>query len=506
MKSNESELIKRCRSDWNYFAKKILGVSLDESQQEILTAVQNNRRISVRSGTSRGKDFVSAVAAMCFLYLHSPSKVILTAPTGRQVDLIMLPEIKKIWNDCIQRGVKLGGEISGRMIKFEGKPDRFLVGFKADDTESQNWQGFHSPNIMFVVTEASGIRDLIYDAIEGCLQGNSRLLIVGNPDNTQGEFYRSTKSNIYTKFKLSSLDAPNVLAKKEIYPGQVDWNWIDEKIKKGLAMPISAEEVDKSKHDFEWGEAWEKRWYRPSTWFRIKVLGEFPEESDSTLIPMSWIERSNLLHKEFSANVKSMTDLYAVHKLKLGVDIAGMGSDKTVFCHKYGNFVRSIKSLNIIKDDRIHMNVAGAIRNELHHGGVALLDTIGEGSGVFSRLRELGFNNAISCKFSESAKGLTDYTKIFKFKNMRAYCYWALRDALNPANGINLMLPESDELMQELNEIQYSMGSDFIEIEKKESIKKRIGRSPDFADCLANTFYPHIHHTNVVSKHSIGFY
>jgi hypothetical protein len=38
--------------------------------------------------------------------------------------------------------------------------------------------------------------------------------------------------------------------------------------------------------------------------------------------------------------------------------------------------------------------------------GVAIIDTIGEGAGVYSRLEEQGIKRAVSCKFSEGAKGL----------------------------------------------------------------------------------------------------
>lgn len=62
-------LMNEWRADWCRFAKEALGVTLDPEQQEILRSVQYNRRTSVASGTARGKDFVSACAAVCFLYL-----------------------------------------------------------------------------------------------------------------------------------------------------------------------------------------------------------------------------------------------------------------------------------------------------------------------------------------------------------------------------------------------------------------------------------------------------
>jgi hypothetical protein len=74
---------------------------------------------------------------------------------------------------------------------------------------------------------------------------------------------------------------------------------------------------------------------------------------------------------------------------------------------------------------------------------------------------------------------------------MRAYLLWAVRDWLNPANKTNAALPEDDELLQELTEIQWKFRSDGkIQIEPKEDIQKRIRRSPDKSDSLANTFYP----------------
>ena len=72
-----------------------------------------------------------------------------------------------------------------------------------------------------------------------------------------------------------------------------------------------------------------------------------------------------------------------------------------------------------------------------------------------------------------------------------AYLFWAIRDWINPANKTGAALPPNDELMEELTEIRYKFQSTGkIIIEPKDDIKKRLGRSPDYADALANTFYP----------------
>lgn len=52
-------------------------------------------------------------------------------------------------------------------------------------------------------------------------------------------------------------------------------------------------------------------------------------------------------------------------------------------------------------------------------------------------------------------------------------------------------MPHDAGLDEEITEIRWAFKSDGrIAIEPKEDIKKRIGRSPDRFDALANTFYP----------------
>lgn len=475
---DEVQIISEYRADWNRFAREILNVRLDSEQQQILSAVQKNRRVAVSSGNARGKDYVAAVAALCFLYLNSPSKVVCTAPTGRQVTAIMMSEISKIHN---QTRIPLGGELLSNMIKFPSDPDWFLIGFKAGDKATESWSGFHSPNIMVVVTEASGIEQTTFDAIEGILTGNSRLLIVFNPNRITGQVYKAMRSPEYVKFTLNSLFAPNVTSKKIIYPGQVDWQWINERVKPGWVTEISADEADKTKHDFQW----EGKWYRPGILFLVKVIGQFPPEGEDILIPFSWLEAANDRWRKLQGNVPPAM-------LKLGVDVAGMGSDNTVFVPRREKYIEGFEVIPMppVKSE-IHMKTAGLIKNRIASGGLALIDTVGEGAGVFSRLVEQQVGGAVSVKGSESAEGLTDITGARTFANMRAYLHWAVRDALDPAFGFNLAIPPCPELEEEISAIHWTTRSNGkIIIEDKDDIKKVIGRSTDYIDPLANTFYP----------------
>ena len=472
--TNDADLLREYRDNWNLFAKEILGVRLDRQQRMILDAVQRNKKISVRSGHARGKDYLAAVASICFLYLNYPSKVISTAPTGRQVTSIMMSEISKIHKNA---RVPLGGEVLASKVKFENEPGWFLEGFKASDKATEAWTGFHSPNLMVVATEASGLDQSNFDAIEGLLTGNSKLLLIFNPNQAIGESYRSTKDVGYSKFCLDCLDAPNVRAKKNLIPGQVDYEWVLDKINR-WCVEIGELEYDKTQYDFKF----EGKYYRPNDLFRVKVRGQYPRESSDQLVPIGWIEAAFSRWHE----LKDFNGDYT-----LGVDVAGLGRDETVFVHRFGDSIRNIEAFS----GQDHMETAGKIRNILLGGGVAKIDTIGEGAGVYSRLAELGCN-AISAKFSERAADdfgnkLNDISGELTFANMRSYCYWCIRDALNPQNETNLVLPQDELLSQELTETKFKYRSDgSIIIEPKEDIKKRLKRSPDRADGLALTFFP----------------
>jgi hypothetical protein len=492
------------RKDWCLFAREVLKTKLDPEQEEILRAVQNERMITVASGTARGKDFVSAVAAVCFMYLtpkwdeHGTlvenTKVAMTAPTDRQVKNIMFPEVSRLFN-----AAKF---LPGRLVGYDIRTDNtewFLTGFKADDTKQEAWSGFHAVNTMFIVTEASGISELTYAAIEGNLQGNSRILLVFNPNTSTGYAANSHKSSRWKKFRLDSLSAPNVKEKRIIIPGQVDYPWIEDKVRTWCTR-IDPEDFKESEGDFYFDLDGVNQCFRPNDLFRVKVRGMFPKVSSDVLVPIEWIELANKRWEEQQVKKRQITK-----PLRLGVDVAGMGRDASSFCHRFGDYVDRFDMIYSAGQAN-HMQVAGLVKatlrtNTKEFSGIyaqAFIDTIGEGAGVYSRLEELKetetWIKVFSCKFSEAAddgEPLKDVTGQYEFLNMRAYLYWAIRDWLNPDNKNDAMLPPDSDLLQELSETKWRFTSNGkVQIEAKEDIKARIGRSPDKSDALANTFWP----------------
>ena len=475
------------RNDWNMFVRDVLKANLDKEQQAIIASVQHNPMTAVASGTARGKDFVAACAAMCFMYLTprwdkngkliSNTKIAMTAPSDRQVGNIMVPEVRRLFRNA--------GFLPGRLVAHDIRTpyeEWFLTGFKAGDDNTEAWSGFHAANTMFVITEASGISETIYNAIEGNLQGNSRMLIVFNPNITTGYAANAMKSDRFAKFRLDSLNAENVVKMKEVIPGQVNYEWVKDKVE-NWCSPIQEYDFNEGEGDF----LWEGRYYRPNDLFRVKVRGMFPKVAEDVLIPYEWIEIANRRWQE-------LKDEQFVPKknCRLGVDVAGMGRDSSILVPRFGNYVSEIVAHQSAgKAD--HMHIVGMVERRLKSKGTkAFIDTIGEGAGVYSRLEELGFSEAYSCKASEGARGLTDVTGQYTFCNMRSYLIWAVRDWLNPKNGFSPALPPDSQLMEEATNVHWKFtSSGDIMIESKDEIKKRIKRSTDKLDALSYTFYPH---------------
>lgn len=474
------------RADWNMFVRDVLGARLDPQQQAIISAVQAHPRVAVASGTARGKDYVAACACLCFLYLTprfdgsgrlaANTKVAMTAPTGRQVSSIMMPEIARLFG---ARGV-LPGRLVAEGVRT-GHAEWFLSGFKADDRNTEAWSGFHAVNTMFAVTEASGISDEVFHAIEGNLQGNSRLLLVFNPNRTTGYAAEAMKGGRFKTFRLSSLDAPNVLEGRQVFPGQVNREWVADKVRAWCSPLGPGEAANAVEGDFEWeGSLW-----RPNDLFRVKVLGMFPRVPADALIPYEWVEAAN---RRWEARAEAGRAPRG--RRRLGVDVAGMGRDCTVVCERVGDTVLGF-TVHQSGGRADHMHVAGMVASMARGGADACVDTIGEGAGVFSRLAETGVAGARSCKFSQSAAGLSDETGQFRFANMRAWCYWAVRDWLDPRNGYAAELPPDAMLAEEAVGVRWRFHSNgSIIIEPKDGLSRRLRRSPDRLDALALTFFP----------------
>ncbi len=194
-------------------------------------------------------------------------------------------------------------------------------------------------------------------------------------------------------------------------------------------------------------------------------------------IPTAWIR---------AAQARWTADAKPARQTAIGVDVARGGADKTVLAPRYGVWFGPLQKYPGTETPDGPM-VAGLVAKELTHGGYANIDVIGVGASVYDVCRM----HRLDARPINFAAGSDAYDKSgrLQFVNVRAAAYWAMREALDPDSGDGLMLPPDPELLADLTAPKWSMRTSGIQIESKEDIIKRIGRSPDSGDAVVLANY-----------------
>ena len=446
-------LIQRSQADPAWWVRTVLHDTPWTHQVRVLESIRDNRETAVASCHGAGKSFIAARAALWFLATHRPSLVITTAPTDRQVRGILWKEIRKAYAGATP---PLGGTLLTQELRFDD--DWWAWGFTAPEYDPDRFQGFHEEYILVIVDEASGVSSAIYDGIDGILSSqHSRLLLIGNPTDPAGRFAQDFKTPGVSKIRISAFDTPNFTQFGITEDDLRDGTW-EGKITGPLPCPKLV-----TPH---WAAERYRRWRPGSVLYTSRVQGDFPAQSKDTLIPLAWIERAQ------------QKNLPPGQPHRLGVDVARYGGDDFVIVDRQGGRVR----VYAVYPKCDTMEGVGYVVRAMRETDAesANVDGDGLGAGVFDRLVEQGVA-AMEMRAGFAAEDSE------QFLNKRAEWWWGLRERFEQ-DTIDLD-PDDEELASDLAEIRYKVNSrGQIQIESKEDMRKRIGRSPDKGDAVAMAF------------------
>lgn len=174
----------------------------------------------------------------------------------------------------------------------------------------------------------------------------------------------------------------------------------------------------------------------------------------------------------------------------IGVDIAHGGAARTVLAERVGGWIGM--PLEIAGEETPTGHAAAAkIAEALTHGGYANIDVIGVGASAYDAACHMRPPlNVRAVNFSAKAE-LQDKSGTMSFVNLRAWLFWALREALDPENQTDpIALPPHPEVLPDLAAPHFSIRVSGIQIEAKEDIAKRLGRSPDVGEAILLAFAP----------------
>lgn len=176
----------------------------------------------------------------------------------------------------------------------------------------------------------------------------------------------------------------------------------------------------------------------------------------------------------------------------VGVDVAHGGADATTITRLYGAY--GTQERHAGKTTPRGSAVAALLERDIADESPIGVDVIGYGASAFDTLADLDVD-VIAVDFGASAPaGARDRSGKLGFRNLRAYCYWQLRESLDPESGDDLALPDDDALRADLCAPRWALTPQGIQLESKDDIKKRLGRSPDAGDSYTIAHYVQKHH------------
>lgn len=464
------------------YARQRLGLTPTDQQRRALRAMATpGARVSARAGHNVGKTAFTAATIWWFLECFDYAKVPCTAPSRHQLETVLWAELAK-WQRRSDQVCRKAGvpealllssmfDLQATSIRDRGAPKEWFAVARTSRKETPDaLQGFHASNIeivdgqavergdpqggglLFVIEEASGVPDAIFEVVEGALaSAGSRQLMIGNPVRNSGYFADSHKKNraAFTVFHFRCDDSPLV----------------DPAYRAGLVR--------------KYGEG--------SNVVRVRADGEFPKQDDDVLIPLELAE----------ACLEREDDRPATGPRRLGIDPARFGIDRTVFTLRHGHRVERIHIA--AKLDTQQTAGLGKVLASQWEAEEIYVDEIGIGAGVVDRLREevelpvVGVNVAAAAPPRAAGQETP--------RLLRDHLWLEMRDWLRDEAPVFAVPADEQEAAQdlagELSLPKYGFdGSGRLVVESKEDMKKRLtsagspGRSPDIADSLGVTFAP----------------
>ncbi len=184
---------------------------------------------------------------------------------------------------------------------------------------------------------------------------------------------------------------------------------------------------------------------------------------------------------------KKRKDLDTGPMTAVGIDPNGGGKDEFGIAPLRGTFfdepILETEGLDFKKPRK---SAAYIIENIEDDPQLNIDCTGGWGNGIVEHLEEHYACKALGMSMASNkrTKGKIKY----EFANKRAEYIWALREALDPDEGDDVAINGGDltrRIIQELSTVRFILRGRIIQIEPKEDIIARIGRSPTILDTFA---------------------
>lgn len=429
----------------DYFFEPFLkGKHITWQQWLILLAIERAlrgeavKRISVASGHGIGKSCVLSWIIIWFLFCFKDAQVPCTAPTADQMHDILWKELK-IWLNKMPKEISNLYDWSTGYLRIVESPETWFARAKTAKKENpEALAGVHGDFVLFIIDEASGVVEEVFNVGEGALTGENVLVaMISNPTRSEGYFYDSHHgdSNNWQILQFDSEESPIV-----------DPDFIKRIIEK---------------HG------------KDSDEYRIRVKGLFPKEGtmdDKGYVPLIDKQQISLVEKD---------DF--VGKKRMGIDPSGEGDDQTIWIVRDNFHARVAAKENTSNSKTIAQKTITLLEYLKISPDDITLDNFGVGANVAAEIA-IASKGKIQIKAVNWAEKPEDEDI---YANKRAECYYRAREWF-----IKGGTTDNDLLRDEFSKIKAKRNiQGKKQIMEKTLLKREMKKSPDRADAFALTFY-----------------
>lgn len=428
-----------------------MDVTLDLWQEDCVELYTDNQRLAMIASKGVGKTgLLNFLIWHFFITRHIPKVAVLSISKDHLMSNLWAELLK--WR-ASSRLLSLSTNDGYSKISLKGHEGYSFIDARAYPKQSDENQqasalaGLHADNVMFAIDEGGMIPDAVLATADAALSTDTggdkeaKLLVTGNPEQPKGMIYRA-------------------------YKGQSKQKWAIYNINSDPENPRRATRVSK-----EWAQETIESWGgRDHPFVMVNVLGQYPNVTTDFLISEEDIHNA--------MNRKIPDEEVSNAQMRLGVDVARGGIDDTILFLRRGLKAYPCEG---IASDANGPQIAGKVALIHQDSGVERVyvdDTGGYGSSVVDSLEMFPHIDVTAIKYNARAQEPKRYF------NKRTEMWVRMRDWIKKGG----QLPNDPRLVTELLAPKLYFQGGVMRLEDKQHIKDRIGRSPDRADALAQTF------------------
>jgi len=429
------------------FAREELRYEPDEWQVDALIQYQTGKpRTVMKACKNPGKTRVLATIAWHFLTVYPHPNVAATSITGDNLR-------DGLWKEMAMlqlRSPMLTQEFqwTAERIFYKKFPATWWMSArkwsKSADTaiQSNTLAGLHQDYILFLLDETGGMPRAVMAAADAALGSGivARLVQAGNPEKLEGPLYDACT------------------AERDL------WNVIDV-----TGDPDDPKRAPRVK--IEWAREQIRKYGKDSPWVLVNVFGRFPPASLNSLLGIDDVEAAMKRHLQPEA--------YNWQQKRLGIDVARFGDDLTVIAPRQGKAWFKPVPMSHVRDSAVSVDIANRVMlaKQRWQSEIELFDdTVGWAHGARDVMVAAG-HSPFAINFAGKAPDP-------RYANMRAYGWMQMAEDVKAGAS----LPNIPELVAELTTPTFMYHNGKFQIEDKDMIKERLGRSPNYADAYALTY------------------